>query len=86
MKTLKNWWLVGLSGLLLLLDLGFDAINPVLGLIGVSGKAADVIKALFVLYGIVKAKKSLPTQNAERLQDMVQSIGGTQIPPKKDEK
>ena len=86
MKQLKNWWLVILSGVILILDSGFDAVNPVLALIGVTGKVADIIKALFVLYGLIKAKKALPTKDPEKLNDMIQSIGGTQTPPNRDQK
>lgn len=85
-SKLKNWWFAIVTGVLTILDLGFDVVNPFLADLGVEGKILTVIKVIFGLYAIIKLKKSLPTQNAERLNEMVQSIGGTQIPPQKDEK
>jgi len=74
-SKLKNWWFAIVTGVLTILDLGFDVVNPFLADLGVEGKVLTVIKVIFGLYAIIKLKKSLPTQNAEKLNEMVSSIG-----------
>lgn len=79
-SKLKNWWFAIVTAGLTILDLGFDVVNPFLADLGVEGKVLTVIKVIFGLYAIIKLKKSLPTQNADKLQDMVQSIGTPNVP------
>lgn len=87
MNTLKNWWLQILTIAGLILDLGFDAINPLILAIGVPDKWVVLIKVLFGLYIVLKSKIQLPTQNVGRLQDKVDAlIGGSKPPVAKDEK
>lgn len=71
MNTLKNWWLQILTVLGLVLDLGFDAINPLILAIGVPDKWVIIIKVLFGLYIVLKSKIQLPTQNVDKLQEIV---------------
>lgn len=71
MKTLKNWWIVILTALLAVMDLGFDVINPFLIDLGVEAKTLVYIKVAFGLYALIKAKLELPTQNAEKLQNII---------------
>lgn len=71
MNTLKNWWLQILTVLGLVLDLGFDAINPLILAIGVPDKWVVIIKVLFGLYIVLKSKIQLPTQNVDKLQEIV---------------
>lgn len=93
-SKLKNWWLVISGSALVILDQGFDIINPILVDIGVTGKWIGIVKILFFLYGAYKVKKQLPTQNADKLKDIFKNkfaddIGGGGIknpPPPKEEK
>lgn len=87
MNTLKNWWLQILAIAGLILDLGFDALNPLILAVGVPEKWIIIIKLLFGLAIMLKSKVQLPTQNADKLQDKVDSlIGGSKPPINKDEK
>jgi len=83
MSVLKNWWFAILGVILVILDSGFDVVNPLLEAIGLPDKWVNILKALFALYGIVRLKQSLPTQNVDKLQKIVddkQSILGTDRP------
>lgn len=71
MNTLKNWWLQILAIAGLILDLGFDALNPLILAVGVPEKGIIIIKILFGLAIMLKSKKQLPTQNPDKLQEMV---------------
>ena len=71
MKTLKNWWLQITTVLLTIADLGFDIINPLIAELGISEKWITILKVAFGIYALVKSKNQLPTQNAEKLQDLV---------------
>jgi len=87
MNTLKNWWLQILAIAGLILDLGFDALNPLILAVGVPEKWIIIIKLLFGLAIMLKSKVQLPTQNADKLQDKVDAlIGGSKPPVDKDEK
>ena len=86
MSTFKNWWFAIVGMVLIILDQGFEVLNPFLIDIGVGETWIKWIKLIFGLYGMYKLKISLPTQNIGKLEDMIQRIGGTQIPPRKDEK
>lgn len=81
-NKLKNWWVVILATLLAIMDLGFDAINPFLNDLGVSPKAIIWIKVVFGIYVLIKAKLELPTQNSDKLNDLVQRIGTPNVPKK----
>jgi len=70
-NVLKNWWFTALSVGLVILDSGFDVINPLLEMIKVPDVWVNYIKAAFLLYGIVSLKKALPTQNVDKLQAIV---------------
>lgn len=71
MKNLKNWLLVIVGILLVIADQGFDFINPFLIEIGTPPKWIGYIKIAFAIYGLVKVKKSLPTQNIDKLQYLI---------------
>lgn len=70
-KTLKNWWFAILGFALIILDNGFEVLNPFLSELGLSQKWIGIVKLLFGIYGVYKLKLSLPTQNVEKLQDIV---------------
>ena len=71
MKTLKNWWFAILGFALIILDQGFEVLNPFLSDIGLSEKGIGIVKIIFGLYGVYKLKVSLPTQNIDKLQKIV---------------
>lgn len=71
MNTLKNWWFAFLGFALIILDQGFEVLNPFLLEVGLSEKWIGFLKVLFGLYGVYKLKIQLPTQNVDKLQDMV---------------
>ena len=83
MSTLKNWWFALLGMLAVVLDQGFEVLNPFLVEIGLPEKWIGLVKLIFGLYAIYRVKKELPTQNVDKL---IQRIGGTNPPPVKDEK
>lgn len=70
-NVLKNWWFAILGVFLVILDSGFDVINPLLEMINMPDNWVNYVKAAFVLYGIIRLKKSLPTQNVEKLQAII---------------
>ena len=71
MSTLKNWWFAILGFALIILDQGFEVLNPFLVELGISEKWIGLLKLIFGLYGVYKLKVSLPTQNVDKLQDIV---------------
>ena len=71
MSTLKNWWFAILGFALIILDQGFEVLNPLLVELGISEKWIGFLKLAFGLYGVYKLKVSLPTQNVDKLQDIV---------------
>ena len=71
MKTLKNWWFAIVGFALIILDQGFEVLNPFLVELGISEKWIGFLKLAFGLYGVYKLKVSLPTQNVDKLQDIV---------------
>ena len=71
MNVLKNWWFAILGVIIIILDSGFDVVNPLLETIGLPDKWVNIVKACFALYAIIRLKKSLPTQNVEKLQQIV---------------
>ena len=71
MKTLKNWWFALLGFALIILDQGFEVLNPFLSELGLSQKLIGIVKLLFGIYGVYKLKLQLPTQDADKLQDIV---------------
>ena len=72
MKTLKNWWFAIVGFALIILDQGFEILNPFLSEIGLSEKGIGIIKIVFGLYGVYKLKTSLPTQNPEKLESLIE--------------
>lgn len=71
MSTLKNWWFAIVGFALIILDQGFEVLNPFLVELGISEKWIGFLKLAFGLYGVYKLKISLPTQNVDKLQDIV---------------
>ena len=87
MSNLKNWWLQIIAIVLVILDLGFEVINPLLFEFGISEKWIGIIKVLFGIIAVVKTKLQMPTLNEDKLQSKVyEIIGGSTPPPNKDEK
>lgn len=77
MSTLKNWWLQIIAVLLTVLDYGFDIVSPILEELNIPDNWIKVIKTVFVIYAVIKSKKELPTQNADKL---IQQIGTPNVP------
>ena len=71
MKTLKNWWFAIVGFALIILDQGFEVLNPFLVDLGLPEKWIGLLKLAFGLYGVYKLKIQLPTQNVDKLQDIV---------------
>lgn len=74
MKTLKNWWFALLAMIVIILDNGFDVLNPFLVEIGLPDKYIGYAKVIFGLYGIYKTKKELPTLNYFRLREKAEEL------------
>lgn len=70
-KVLKNWWFALLGALIVVLDSGFNVINPILEILKIPVEYIDYVKAAFALYSIYKLQISLPTQNVDKLQAIV---------------
>ena len=87
MSTLKNWWFAIVGFALVILDQGFEVLNPFLSELGMPAKWIGFLKVAFGLYGVYRLKVSLPTQNMEKLQDIVdvkvEEEIGLPMPPKK---
>lgn len=73
MKTLKNWWLAILGFILVTLDQGFEMLNPILIDIGLPQNYINILKFLFGIYGIYKLKVQLPTNNKDKLKEIVKT-------------
>jgi len=71
LNNLKNWWAAIVAIIVIILDLGFDAVNTFLESLSVSPKLILVLKAVFGIYALVKLKLEPPTQNPEKLQKIV---------------
>ena len=56
--------LVGIA--VIILDSGFDVVNPLLVDSGISPKAINFIKIGFAIYGIVRLKQSQPIRKKNR--------------------
>lgn len=82
MKTLKNWWLQITTVLLIMLDLGFDLINPLLVALSIPSNWILIIKILYGIGVVVKSKMQLPTQNPDKLDDLAQKIATPRVPKK----
>jgi hypothetical protein len=74
MELLKKWGLAVLSFLLIILDQGFDVVNPFLLELGLPDKLIGVIKAIFGAYALYRATMQESPNN---------KLIGTR-PPKKD--
>lgn len=71
MSTLKNWWFAIVGFALIILDQGFEVLNPFLVELGISEKWIGFLKLAFGLYGVYKLKVQLPTQNADKLEALI---------------
>ena len=72
MRNLKNWWLQITTIVVAVLDLGFEVINPLLLEIGVTEKWSNILKILLGIFAIVKTKLQLPTQNIQKLEEIIE--------------
>ena len=54
------------------MDLGFNEIQPALEMIGMEEKYMGVVRILILVLGALKLKLSLPTQNIEKLKNIVE--------------
>jgi len=81
-STLKNWWFALIGFALVILDQGFEVLNPFLIEIGLPEKWIGFVKLAFGLYGVYRLKISLPTQNPDKLDDLAQKLIGTPRVPK----
>lgn len=66
-NKLKNWWFVIFSTALLLLDTGFDVINPILLEFNIPANYINIIKVIFSIYTLIKLKLSLPSADVDKL-------------------
>lgn len=65
LQKLKQWW-VAIAGMaLVILDLGFDVVNPILIDAGITGKWISAIKVVFGLYGILRLYNTKPMSVAD---------------------
>ena len=55
-----------------ILDLGFNEIQPALEMIGMEEKYMGLVRLIILILGALKLKLSLPTQNVEKLKDVVE--------------
>jgi hypothetical protein len=76
MRIIKNWYLAFIGYFLIILDLGFNEINPILIEIGLNSTWISVVKIGFGIYGVWRLKKQLPTQNKEKLKEIIKGKNG----------
>lgn len=55
---IKKYWFMLLSMVVVILDGGFDVINPMLVDLSIPPTVINVIKIIFVLYGIVRLARA----------------------------
>ena len=72
MKKLKNWGFYVIFVVGAILDLGFNEIQPALEMIGMEEKYMGIVRILILVLGALKLKLSPPTQNVEKLKDVVE--------------
>ena len=72
MKKLKNWGFYVIFVVGAILDLGFNEIQPALEMIGMEEKYMGLVRLIILILGALKLKLSLPTQNVEKLKDIVE--------------
>ena len=72
MKKLKNWGFYALFIVGAILDLGFNEIQPALEMVGMEEKYMGIVRILILVLGALKLKLSLPTQNIEKLKNIVE--------------
>jgi hypothetical protein len=72
MNKIKNWGFYSLFVLGAILDLGFGEIQPLLSKIGVGDIGMDLIRIGMIILGALKLKLSLPTQNVEKLEKIIE--------------
>lgn len=72
MKKLKNWGFYVIFVVGAILDLGFNEIQPALEMIGMEEKYMGLVRLIILILGALKLKLSLPTQNVEKLKDVVE--------------
>jgi len=71
-RQLYNWGFYILAIIGGVLDFGFDAVKPELVELGLNPKWIIAVRIIMFVGTILKAKLSLPTQNIEKLKDIVQ--------------
>ena len=54
------------------MDLGFNEIQPALEMVGMEEKYMGIVRILILVLGALKLKLSLPTQNIEKLKNIVE--------------
>ena len=69
-NKLKNWWVVIFGTVLLVLDTGFDVINPILTYFEITPNWINTIKVIFSVYGLVKLKLALPSMDIDKLKEI----------------
>jgi hypothetical protein len=74
MEKLKNWWFAIVGFALIILDQGFEVLNPFLVEVGIQQKWIGILKVIFGLYGVYKLKIQLPTRNPDKLQERVNKL------------
>lgn len=60
LQKLKQWWVAIVGIALVILDLGFDVVNPILLDSGISIKWLSIIKVIFGVYGIYRLYNTQP--------------------------
>ena len=71
MRKIKNWGFYALFILGAILDIGFNEIEPVLIEIGLTSRQIIFARILVISAGALRLKLSLPTQNIEKLEEIV---------------
>ena len=59
-QQIKKYWFLLVGIAVLILDNGFDAINPILIDMSISPTVVDYIKIGFGVYGLIRLKQSQP--------------------------
>lgn len=70
-RQLYNWGLYILFVIGAIADLGFDQIQPLLEQIGLNDKCLGFIRLVIIIIASAKLKNQLPTQNIEKLQEVI---------------
>ena len=72
MNTLKNWWLAIAGIIVIILDKGFEVVEPFLTNLNIDSKWINIVQVIFGIWAVYKLNTKFPSQNIAKLEKMVE--------------